>query len=95
MGSVIAAFAMTASGRAAEDRYESAEETNDLAEIDAANQDGRRANIGFVTSAASAVLLGAAGVTMLAIGAHRRKRHISVSAGLTPSSATASVSVRF
>lgn len=95
VGSVVAAFAMTASGRAAEARYNSGQETNDGPEIEAAERDGRRANIGLVTSATSAFLLGAAGVTMLVIGARRRKRHVSASAALTPSSASASVSVRF
>lgn len=95
VGSVIAAFASLAAGRAAEERYNSGQENMDLSEIDAAERDGRRANIGVLTSATSVVLLGVAGVTMLAIGARRRKRHVSASAALTPTSAGASVSLRF
>lgn len=102
VASVVAAFAMTASGRAAERRYNAAQEAyisgqeaTAEAEIEAANRDGRRANIGFVTAATSALLLGAAGITMLAIGGHRRRRHVSASASLSPGSAAASLSVRF
>ncbi len=95
VASAIAAVAILPSGRAAEERYNAGLEANNRAEIDAAERDGRRANIGVLTSVSSAVLLCAAGVTMVAIGARRRKRHIAASAALTPSSAAASVSVRF
>lgn len=91
----ISAIAITTRASAAQDRFVAAQETDDPAERDAAARDGRLANIGVVTSMTSAVLLGAAGVTMLAIGARRRKRHVTASAALTPSMAAASVSFRF
>jgi len=102
VASVVAAFAMTADGRAAEQRYDAAQEALARdedpaahAEIEAADRAGRRSNVGLVTSATSAFLLGAAGITMLAIGGHRRRRYVSASASLSPGSAAASVSVRF
>ncbi len=95
VASTIAVFVALGSGRAAEDEFNRAMAAQDDAGISAANRDGRRANIGVLTAASSAVLLGAAGVTMLALGARRRKRSVSASAALSPSSATASVSVRF
>lgn len=95
VASVALAFTSLASGREAEGRYDAALQANDGEAIDAAERDGIRANVGVLTSVSAAVLLGAAGVTMLAIGSRRRKRHLSASAALTPSSAGASVSMRF
>jgi len=95
VASIVAAVAATKSGRAAEERYNAGQQAKDDAEIEAAEREGRRSNIGLLTAASSALLLGAAGVTLLAIGGRRRHRHVSASAALTPSSAGASVSVRF
>lgn len=95
VAAAIAASAAIASARTAEDDLLLAANADDNAGAMAANRDGRRANIIFLTSVTSAVLLGAGGVTMLAIGGCRRRRYVSASAALTPSSATASVSVRF
>ncbi len=106
VASIAIVFAMSAKGRAAEDQYDDAqrrlaeslgepERSAARAEIDAAERDGQRANIGLLTAASSAALLAAAGITMLAIGGRRRSRHVSASAGLSPNSAAASVSVRF
>lgn len=101
VASVVAASAAVGSGRKAQRRFEAAQQeysagsTTAEAEIEAADRAGRRANIGFLVAATSAVLLVAGGVTMLAIGARRRKRHVSASASLSPSSAAAAVSVRF
>ena len=95
IGSIVGAVVSEAAGSKAEDAYNSAVAAADSDAVAAATRAGRRANVGFIASTASAVLLTAAGVTMLAIGGRRRKRYISASAALTPSSAGASMSVRF
>ena len=95
IGSIVGAAAAVSAGGDAEDAYNLASETGDSDGVDAANRDGRRANAGFIAASASAVAFTAAGVTMLTIGGLRRKRYVSASASVTPSSAGASVSVRF
>lgn len=91
-----------AKGKDAERRYNAAqqaqlEQGSDAAarDADAANRDGRRANALILTSAAAVLGLTTAGITMLAVGAHRRKRYISASAAVTPTGAGGSFAMRF
>lgn len=95
IAAVATTFVSIRAGQAAEDELVAAQWVNDEAAIDAANRDGRRANIGMIISASSALVLGSAGIAMLAVGARRRHRHISASAAVTPNSAGATMTLRF
>ncbi|MEM6990898.1 MAG: hypothetical protein AAF721_10385 [Myxococcota bacterium] len=92
VASIASAFAFGASGRRAEQAFE---EAPSEAEAREAVEQGRRSNVGRIVSVASAVAFTGAGAAMLAVGAKRRKRHISAGAALSPSMAAVSFSMRF
>lgn len=95
IAAMFASAAFIRAGTDAERRFEEAADNNDTIGINAADEDGRRANTRFVVSATSALALTTAGITMLAVGGVRRHRFVSASAAVTPHGGLATVSVRF